>query len=80
MRIGYDADTEIYTFRGPDGKIYESEPGCRYGELWPVGERPQRSNYELESQHQVMKENNWEAVRMMLPFALRLGILSSEII
>lgn len=70
-RIGYDADSETYTYRGPDGKIYESEPGSRYGELWPVGEpRPQRSDDEIEANNEVVARNNKDAMRMMLPFAL----------
>lgn len=36
-RIGYDADTQTYTFRDSDGNTYESEPGNRYGELHRVG-------------------------------------------
>lgn len=37
-RTGYDADSERYTFLGPDNQHYESEPGNRYGKLWPAGE------------------------------------------
>ncbi|KAI0905945.1 carbohydrate-binding module family 50 protein [Ustulina deusta] len=33
QRIGYDADTETYTFRDADGSIWESAPGNRYGQL-----------------------------------------------
>jgi hypothetical protein len=69
-RIGYDADDQTYTFRGPDGRIYESEPGCRYGELWPIGERPQRSDTEVEAHNVLLKRDNREALRMVLPFAL----------
>ncbi|USP78690.1 carbohydrate-binding module family 50 protein [Curvularia clavata] len=36
-RVGYDADTQIYSFRDSDGNMYESEPGNRYGELRLVG-------------------------------------------
>ncbi|CAO2653378.1 Nn.00g027890.m01.CDS01 [Neocucurbitaria sp. VM-36] len=71
VRIGYDADDETYTFRGPDGRIYESEPGCKYGNLWPAGEpRPQRSDAEIEANNEAVKKDNREATRMMLPFAL----------
>jgi hypothetical protein len=35
-RIGYDADTQTYTFRDADGNTYESEPGNRFGELHRV--------------------------------------------
>lgn len=36
-RIGYDADTETYTFSSADGSIWESSPGSRYGNLTRVG-------------------------------------------
>lgn len=35
-RIGYDADTQVYTFRDHDGKLYKGEPGANYGVLTPV--------------------------------------------
>ncbi|KAI0882044.1 carbohydrate-binding module family 50 protein [Annulohypoxylon maeteangense] len=35
-RIGYDADTQTYTFRDSDGGIWESAPGNRYGQLHRV--------------------------------------------
>ncbi|KAJ2986879.1 hypothetical protein NUW58_g4822 [Xylaria curta] len=33
QRIGYDADTQVYTFRDAEGGIWESAPGNRYGQL-----------------------------------------------
>ncbi|KAG6361958.1 hypothetical protein INS49_010187 [Diaporthe citri] len=36
-RIGYDADTETYTYRSADGSIWEGSPGSRYGNLTRVG-------------------------------------------
>ncbi|KAF7761732.1 hypothetical protein Agabi119p4_9724 [Agaricus bisporus var. burnettii] len=35
-RIGYDADTERYTFQDEQGVLYESEPGNAYGMLRPI--------------------------------------------
>lgn len=71
QRIGYDADTSVYMFSGPDGKLYESEPGNRYGELYPAGEpRPQRSDADLEAANAAIDQNNASAIRTMLPFAL----------
>ncbi|KAI8936742.1 hypothetical protein NX059_007129 [Plenodomus lindquistii] len=70
-RIGYDADTSIYTFRAPDGTLYESAPGNRYGELQPAGQpRPQPSDADIEAANAAIEEDNASAVRMMLPFAL----------
>lgn len=36
-RVGYDADTQRYTFVDEDGKYYEGPEGARYGVLRPVG-------------------------------------------
>jgi len=35
-RIGYDADTKVYTFRDREGNVYQGEPGANYGNLTPV--------------------------------------------
>ncbi|KII96126.1 hypothetical protein PLICRDRAFT_82121, partial [Plicaturopsis crispa FD-325 SS-3] len=32
-RIGYDADTQRYTYRDEEGRIYMGAPGAEYGEL-----------------------------------------------
>ncbi|KAI5926502.1 hypothetical protein F4810DRAFT_541605 [Camillea tinctor] len=40
QRIGYDADSQIYTFRDADGSIWESAPGNRYGHLHKVSDAP----------------------------------------
>ncbi|PNY29021.1 Peptidoglycan-binding LysM [Tolypocladium capitatum] len=39
-RVGYDADTQVYTFQDSDGSCWESAPGCRYGRLSRVGDGP----------------------------------------
>ncbi|KAI6087351.1 carbohydrate-binding module family 50 protein [Hypoxylon rubiginosum] len=36
QRIGYDADTQTYTFRDTDGSTWESAPGNQYGQLHRV--------------------------------------------
>ncbi|CEJ80161.1 hypothetical protein VHEMI00364 [[Torrubiella] hemipterigena] len=36
-RVGYDADTQVYTFQDADGSYWESAPGCEYGRLTRVG-------------------------------------------
>ncbi|KAI0874787.1 carbohydrate-binding module family 50 protein [Hypoxylon argillaceum] len=33
QRIGYDADTQVYTFRDAQGGTWESAPGSQYGRL-----------------------------------------------
>lgn len=39
-RVGYDADTEVYTFQDSDGSYWESAPGNRYGHLTRVSGGP----------------------------------------
>jgi hypothetical protein len=69
-RIGYDADTECYTFRDASGALYESAPGSRYGELRPFGQRTHYTAEETDERNDIVAKNNREAVRSMLPFAL----------
>lgn len=40
QRIGYDADDQTYTFRDADGSIWESAPGCQYGQLTRISDAP----------------------------------------
>lgn len=35
-RVGYDADTQVYTFQDSDGSYWESAPGNQYGQLTRV--------------------------------------------
>jgi LysM repeat protein len=70
QRVGYDADTQRYTFRSTDGTLYHSAPGSRYGDLTPAGHDSTYTPEETEGRNQVVERNNREAVRMMLPFAL----------
>lgn len=37
-RVGYDADTQVYTFQDSDGSYWEGAPGCEYGHLTRVGQ------------------------------------------
>lgn len=46
QRIGYDADTQTYTFRDADGSTWEGPPGARYGSLTKISEPPKPSNFE----------------------------------
>ena len=40
-RIGYDADTQTYTYRDADGSLWEGAPGARYGKLTQIeGPKP----------------------------------------
>ncbi|KAK4034396.1 hypothetical protein C8A01DRAFT_49205 [Parachaetomium inaequale] len=35
-RVGYDADTQVYTYRDSDGSYWEGAPGVQYGKLHRV--------------------------------------------
>ena len=72
--MSYDADTQIYTFKSPEGELYESAPGNRYGELWPVGQRPRYSQRDVEANNEEIEQGNKESMRMMLPFVLLLVV------
>ncbi|EMD90180.1 hypothetical protein COCHEDRAFT_1178620 [Bipolaris maydis C5] len=56
-RIGYDADTQTYTFRDADGTIYESEPGNRYGEMHRVDSRSSSQSSRSASIHLLDNRN-----------------------
>jgi len=38
-RVGYDADTRVYTFRDKQGQFYEGAPGEEYGFMTPIGKK-----------------------------------------
>lgn len=40
VRVGYDADTQVYTFRDTDGSLWEGPPGCQYGRMTKVADAP----------------------------------------
>ncbi|PSR76865.1 hypothetical protein BD289DRAFT_167831 [Coniella lustricola] len=40
VRVGYDADTQVYTFRDVDGSLWEGPPGCQYGHMTKVANGP----------------------------------------
>lgn len=44
-RVGYDADTQVYTFRDTDGSLWEGPPGCEYGHLTKVANAPKSPSH-----------------------------------
>ncbi|KAF1919174.1 hypothetical protein BDU57DRAFT_512115 [Ampelomyces quisqualis] len=75
QRVGYDADTECYTFRDAAGKFFESARGSRYGDLRPATSAVPQATHDtppedIEQRNQAIDQSNREAVRAMLPFAL----------
>jgi hypothetical protein len=79
QRVGYDADTQVYTFRDADGSYWESAPGNEYGQLTKVGEaRPEGQETEtflMTSQQQRPKMTWFTEMKPFLNF-LMLVILS----
>lgn len=78
-RIGYDADTQRYQYKDTtDDSYWEGPPGSQYGVLRPVGWIDPRSDEErlLASQEQdgVLKAQEKEAWRMLMPFFLICGV------
>lgn len=61
-RIGYDADTQTYTYRAPNGTIHSGQPGNRYGRLVPAS-----STTDVEDE---ITRDNREAWGYLLPFLL----------
>ena len=40
MRVGYDADSQVYTFQDSDGRYWEGAPGCEHGQLTRISSGP----------------------------------------
>lgn len=47
-RVGYDADTQTYTFRDTDGSLWEGPPGCEYGHMTRVAGPPKLPSVDIE--------------------------------
>lgn len=58
-RIGYDACTQTYYYRSPDGRTYSGEPGVRYGPLRPIN-----SQYIAAGEKDIVRDNRelWRRV------------------
>ncbi|KAF9463245.1 hypothetical protein BDZ94DRAFT_1321983 [Collybia nuda] len=75
-RIGYDADTMVYTFRDEKGKLYRGAPGADYGTLTPLSDNPGSSRPEAfdsgepRSELPLGTENPPSTFRDILPASL----------
>lgn len=73
-RVGYDADSQVYTFRDSDGSYWESASGSQYGNLTKVGEAdPEADDTEpfLGAQHRI----SWRSeLRPFLNFGVIIGL------
>ncbi|KAI5120839.1 hypothetical protein M0805_007026 [Coniferiporia weirii] len=83
-RVGYDADTQKYTFKDQNGNYWEGLAGAEYGELRKVGDE-QGSSADIEAtaparadgyqslpaaDSGVLRDRNRDAWRQLLPFFL----------
>ncbi|KAK5996583.1 hypothetical protein PT974_01920 [Cladobotryum mycophilum] len=74
-RVGYDADTQIYTFQDADGSYWESAPGSEYGLLTHVGNgsvEDAGDSVPFLSEHNPRGKPSWR--HDMMPF-LNFGVL-----
>lgn len=62
IRIGYDADDQVYTYRDADGSIWEGAPGCKYGGLTKISSPPRsRQSRDSETTSQAGKGQDNES-------------------
>ncbi|KAG5947996.1 hypothetical protein E4U59_005475 [Claviceps monticola] len=77
-RIGYDADTQVYTFQDSDGSYWESAPGCQYGQLTRVGDGALDDAADTEAllvQEPPEQHKSWRAELMpLLNFGVIVGV------
>lgn len=65
-RVGYDADTQTYTYRDADGSLWRGAPGVQYGKLFRVKEATPLASVtvpeaaEGDEPEQVLNEGVWE--------------------
>ncbi|KAL6852487.1 hypothetical protein ACO1O0_007032 [Amphichorda felina] len=78
-RVGYDADTQVYTFQDSDGSLWEGAPGCQYGQLTRVGDAPDPEDDNDTApflvSEQLHHQTSWRAELMpLLNFGLLIGL------
>lgn len=74
-RVGYDADTQVYTFRDSDGSYWESAPGNQYGRLTKVGEADPEADEPFLPTEQYHTKISWRSeLRPFLNFGVIIGL------
>jgi LysM repeat protein len=77
-RVGYDADTQVYTFQDADGSYWESAPGCEYGQLTRVSDSDGKDARDTEAflpDHDSSVRTSWRADMMpLLNFGVLIGL------
>jgi hypothetical protein len=76
-RVGYDADTQTYTYQDADGSYWEGPEGARYGNLHRVGQDGDETQPFISSgiTDNDLKEDARKAWRYMAPFFLIIGVV-----
>jgi hypothetical protein len=74
-RVGYDADTQVYTYKDEHGDYWEGAPGSRYGRMTRVGAAPEPlDDFELQA-HLAESKKSWRHELMpLLNFFLLCGL------
>ncbi|KAH8757046.1 LysM-domain-containing protein [Hyaloscypha finlandica] len=72
QRVGYDADTQTYSYRDRNGRYWEGTPGSRYGIL-----DRSSSGYQpmVEASEQAVRKGKNEDWRYILPFFLLVSVV-----
>lgn len=81
-RVGYDADTQVYTYRDADGSYWEGAPGSQYGRLTKVSNadgQPVESDDEHDEERaeelRRWEQTSWRTEMMpLLNFLLLVGL------
>lgn len=74
-RVGYDSDTQVYTFQDADGSYWESAPGSQYGRLTRVGEDSPSDDQPFLASDQPQPKVSWRHEMMpLLHFALLISL------
>lgn len=77
-RVGYDSDTQVYTYQDADGSLWEGAPGVEYGQLYRVGEAPDPEDADTEPfllSQQARPRTSWRAEMMpLLNFFVLIGV------
>lgn len=81
-RVGYDADTQVYTFRDADGSYWEGAPGCRYGRLTKVSDGDDDDDVDNHAapflgsgHHSDLPATSWRSdMRPLLNFGVLVGL------
>lgn len=74
-RVGYDADTQVYTFQDADGSYWEGVPGSQYGRLRRVGDDTSDDREPFLVSDQSRPKTSWRHELMpLLNFGVLVGL------